>query len=282
MKDAINAAIVINKEAGYTSRDVVNRLNKILNTKAIGHTGTLDPLAEGVLVCLINKYTKLVPLITNEEKEYVAEIKLGILTDTLDITGKIIKKEEVPRLDKNQITEVLNSFLGSYKETIPLYSAVHIDGKRLYEYAREGKSVVLPERMVEIKEISLLDYHDDIIKICTVVSKGTYIRSLIQSICEKLNTIGVMNKLTRTRQGIFKIEDSFTLEEIAKGEYKPLFLKDLLTVKTVKLSPMLEKKVINGNVLELNEDGYILFIQRQKDIALYHFKDKIGKLVILF
>ena len=282
MKDAINAAIVINKEAGYTSRDVVNRLNKILNTKAIGHTGTLDPLAEGVLVCLVNKYTKLVPLITNEEKEYVAEIKLGLLTDTLDITGKIIKKEEVPRLDKNQITEVLNSFLGSYKETIPLYSAVHVDGKRLYEYAKEGKSVVLPERMVEIKEISLLDYHDDIIKIRTVVSKGTYIRSLIQSICEKLNTIGVMNKLTRTRQGIFKIEDSYALEEIEKGEYKPLFLKDLLSVKTVELSPMLEKKVINGNVLELNEDGYILFIQRQKYIALYHFKDKIGKLVILF
>lgn len=282
MKNAVNFAVVINKDTGYTSRDVVNKLNKILNTKAIGHTGTLDPLAEGVLVCLVNKYTKLVPLITNEEKEYVAEIKLGLLTDTLDITGKIIKQGEIPRLDKSQITEVLNSFLGSYKEKIPLYSAVHVDGKRLYEYAREGKSVVLPERMVEIKEISLLDYHDDIIKICAVVSKGTYIRSLIQSICEKLNTIGVMNKLTRTRQGIFKIENSYTLEEIVKGEYKPLFLKDLLNVKTMELSSILEKKVINGNIIELNEDGYILFVQEQKDIALYYFKDKIGKLLILF
>ena len=204
----MNFGIVINKEKDYTSRDVINKLNHILRTKKIGHTGTLDPLATGVLVCLIGKYTKLVSLIMDEDKEYIAIIKLGIKTDTLDITGNIMDKCEIKKYNLEEIKNILNSFLGEYHQIIPLYSAKRVNGKRLYEYARSKEEVKLPENIVNIKEIELLDYHDDLIKFRVVVSKGTYIRSLIQSMCDKLNCYGTMNELIRTRLGKFKINNN--------------------------------------------------------------------------
>lgn len=278
----MNGAIIINKDKGYTSRDVVNKLNKILKTKKIGHTGTLDPMATGVLVCLIGKYTKLVNLITNEEKEYIAEIKLGILTDTLDITGNIIKKEEIKSLEISRITEALKSFKGKYKEIVPLYSAVHINGKRLYEYAREGKDVILPEKDVYIKNIELINYDGKTIKFKTTVSKGTYIRSLIQSICEKLNILGTMSNLERTRQGNFKLTDAYSLKNIEDGNFKFLNISKLLDVDEVELTKKYEKLVINGNKINMNKEGYVLFIKNNIEIALYYFENGIGKLKILF
>lgn len=278
----LNKIIVVNKEKNYTSRDVVNKLSYILNTKKIGHTGTLDPIARGVLVCLTGKYTKLVNIITSKEKEYIATIKLGIKTDTLDITGNVIEENNNYNLNEEDIKDVLNSFLGIIKQTVPIYSAVHINGKRLYEYAREKKEVKLPERKVEIKEIELLNYKDDLIKFRVLVSSGTYIRSLIQDICNKLNVYGTMSDLIRTKQGLFNIEDSFTLKEIEDNHYKSLSIKDILDINIIELNDILYKKVINGNKLELNYNGYILFKRDNNDIALYYFKDSIGKLVILF
>ncbi len=278
----MNKAIIVNKEAGYTSRDVVNKLNYILKTKKIGHAGTLDPLATGVLVCLTGKYTKLLSVITNEEKEYIAEIKLGIKTDTLDITGTIIEKKDIGKLDIENIKKVLKSFIGEYKETVPLYSAVHINGKRLYEYAREGKKVDLPVRKVLIKDIELLKYEKDIIKFKVLVSKGTYIRSLIDSICEKLNVIGTMYSLVRTKQGLFKIEDASTLDDIERGKYKSFSLEELIKVTVIELDSSLETKVLNGNKIEMNKDGLILFVKNNMEIALYYFENNIGRLKILF
>ena len=277
----MNGAIIVNKEKGYTSRDVVNKLNKILDTKKIGHTGTLDPLASGVLVCLIGKYTKLVPIITEEEKEYIAEIKLGIKTDTLDVTGNVLEKGNIPKLSKDEIISVLNSFIGVYKETVPLYSAVSVNGKRLYEYARSGLEVKLPEREVYIKEISLISYEFDLIKFKVLVSKGTYIRSLITSICEKLNTIGTMNNLVRIKQGQYKIQDSYTLEEIRNGNYQLLKLADLINLEKVEITDDLAKKIINGNLINLAKEGYILFTKNGEEKALYNFQNKQGKLVVL-
>ena len=277
----MNGAIIVNKEKGYTSRDVVNKLNKILDTKKIGHTGTLDPLASGVLVCLIGKYTKLVPIITEEEKEYIAEIKLGIKTDTLDITGNVLEKGNIPKLSKDEIISVLNSFIGVYKETVPLYSAVSVNGKRLYEYARSGLEVKLPEREVYIKEISLISYEFDLIKFKVLVSKGTYIRSLITSICEKLNTIGTMNNLVRIKQGQYKIQDSYTLEEIRNGNYQLLKLADLINLEKVEITADLAKKIVNGNLINLAKEGYILFTKNGEEKALYNFQNKQGKLVVL-
>lgn len=277
-----NLIIVVNKEKGYTSRDVVNKLSKILNIKKIGHTGTLDPLATGVLVCVTNKYTKLVNDITSLDKEYIAEIKLGIMTDTLDITGNIIKEESIPKLSEEEIKGSLNKFIGNYEMEVPKYSAVSIKGKRLYEYARENIEVVLPKREVFIKEIELLSYHEDIIKFRVIVSKGTYIRSLIKDICSNLNVLGCMNNLIRTKQGNFKIEDSYTIDEIAKNNYQTLNIEDVLDVDEVELSNVLYKKVINGNKLNLNYDKYILFKKDKKNIALYFFQNNTGKLKILF
>lgn len=278
----MNEIIVVNKEKDYTSRDVVNKLTHILGTKKIGHTGTLDPIATGVLVCLTGKYTKLVDLITSYEKEYIAEIKLGVKTDTLDILGNVVEKCDVKPFDDQIIVDVLNSFLGVYEQVVPKYSAVKINGKKLYQYARNDEEVILPKRMVEIKEIELLNYEKDIIKFRVLVSKGTYIRSLISDICDKLGTYGTMNSLVRTKQGKFKIEDSYLLESIEGKNYKSLKLQDVLDLEIIYLDDKLYKKVINGSKLELNKEGYVLFKKDDEDIALYYFEDKLGRIKILF
>ena len=274
--------LVINKEKDLTSRDVVNKLCKLLHTKKIGHTGTLDPMATGVLVCLTDKHTKLVDILTSTYKEYIAEIKLGIKTDTLDITGTVTYKNEDYNINLNKINKVFSMFKGKYMQEVPMYSAVRVNGKRLYEYARKDMEIYdLPKREVEIKELELLDYHDDIIKFRCVVSKGTYIRSLIRDICGKLNVYGTMNSLIRTKQGKFKIEDSYTLEDIENNNYQSLSLKDVLDLKEIELDNNLYKKVINGNILELKYEGYILFQKDKQDVALYYFENNIGKLRIL-
>jgi len=276
-----NQILIINKEKNLTSRDVVNKLCKIFNTKKIGHTGTLDPIATGVLVCLTGKYTKLVDILTSLEKEYIATIKLGIKTDTLDITGKILDENNDYNLNKNEIEKVLKSFIGKYNQKVPVYSSIHVNGKRLYEYARNNIDVDVPTKEVEIKEIELLDYYDDLIKFKVLVSKGTYIRSLIKDICDKLKVIGTMSDLIRTKQGNFNIKDSYTLDSIKNNDYKSLLLEDVLDIKIIKLNNELYKKVINGNILNLNYNGYVLFKKNNIDIALYYFEKRIGKLKIL-
>ena len=277
-----NLILVVNKKKDFTSRDVVNKLSKILNNKKIGHTGTLDPLATGVLVCLTGKYTKLVDMITALEKEYIAEIKLGIKTDTLDITGNVLETSEIEPFNLEYIKETLNSFIGKYEQVVPKYSAVQINGKRLYEYARNNEEIELPKRLVEIKNIELLSYEKDSIKFKVLVSKGTYIRSLIQDICEKLNTIGTMNSLVRTKQGNFHIENSYTLIDILNNRYKSIKLEDVIDLNVINLDSDLYKKVINGNRLELPYNGYILFKKDNIDIALYYFEKHKGYLKILF
>ena len=154
----MNEIIIVNKPINYTSRDVVNKLNKILNTKKIGHTGTLDPIATGVLVICTGTYTKLVDELTSLDKEYIATIKLGISTDTLDITGNVISKEELKVLDISSIKEVLKSFLGKTIQEVPAYSAVKINGKKLYEYARSNTNIDLPKREIEVFDIELLEF----------------------------------------------------------------------------------------------------------------------------
>ncbi len=278
-----NEIIIIDKNQGYTSRDVVNKLTHLLNTKKIGHTGTLDPMATGVLVCLTNKYTKLVDLITSLEKEYIATIKLGIETDTLDITGNIIKKDNNYNLNKDKLVEVLNSFQKTYEQEVPIYSAVHVNGKRLYEYAKRDEEVKLPKRLVTIKKIDLIEFKEDLIKFKVVVSKGTYIRSLIKDICASLNVIGTMSELVRTKQGNFKIEDSYKLEDIENNNYKSLNLEDVIELKVKKIdNDNLYKKVINGNNLIDKLTGYVLYKLDNKDIALYYFEEGLCKLKILF
>lgn len=271
----MDALLVVNKPQGLTSRDVVNKLNHIFSTKKIGHTGTLDPNATGVLVCLIGKYTKLVESITSYDKEYIAEIKLGIKTDTDDITGNIIY-EENSNVTLDEIKKVLSTFPVSYNQQVPIYSAVKINGKKLYEYARENIDITLPKRKVNIYSLELLSFKDNIITFKTKVSKGTYIRSLIQDICTNLNTIGTMNNLIRTKQGNFDIKDSYTLEEIEKGNYKLLNIKEFLSYPIIELDDNLIKKVINGSTIPniYSIIDKVIFTYKSKDIAIYETQEK--------
>lgn len=271
----MDGIIVINKPKGITSREVVNKVCKLLNTKKVGHTGTLDPIATGVLVLCVGKATKLVETLTSNDKEYVATVKLGILTDTLDTDGTIIEKKCV-NLDKNKLVNVLNSFIGTYNQEVPIYSAVKINGKKLYEYARAKKEVTIPKRMVEIKKIKLIEFGNDYYKFKVTVSKGTYIRSLIKDINDKLGVIGVMSDLVRTKQGKFSINNSYTLENMENNNYNVLTITDVLKDENcVIISNTLFEKVKNGALIN-NEynTSMITFIYNDSVIAIYKIYDK--------
>lgn len=265
----MNQIIIVNKPKGLTSRDVVNKVSKILNTKKVGHNGTLDPLATGVLVICTERYTKLNNLLASAEKEYIAEVKIGIETNTLDITGNIIEeKEEI--LDVDKLKETLKKYKKTYMQEVPKYSAVKVNGKKLYEYAREGLEVALPKKEVTIKNIELISYKKDSFIFKTQVSKGTYIRSLIRDILKDLNIIGTMNNLTRTKQGIFNIDYSNTLEDIEKGNYKSYKIKDILNISVITADDNLKFKIKNGVKLKGKYPDKVLFIDKEgNELAIY-------------
>lgn len=265
----MNGLLVVNKPKNYTSRDVVNALNKVFNTKAIGHIGTLDPLATGVLVCLIGKYTKLNNLLTMHNKEYIVDFKLGILTDTLDATGRVLDTSN-NFIKKEKLVRALKKFKKTYMQEVPMYSAVKVNGRKLYDYARHDEEIVPPKKRVTIYDIELLDYEYDDVKIRCTVSKGTYIRALIRDICEYLKTYGVMTGLVRTKINDFKIEDAYTLDEIRNGNYKLLSLEDFLDFKVIDLDEDNLNKIKNGNIYCDRENDYILFKYLNEDIALYY------------
>ncbi len=277
----MNGILIVNKSEGFTSRDVVNKLSKIFNTKKIGHTGTLDPIAKGVLVVVIGKYTKLCEDLTQTYKEYVATFKLGILTDTLDITGKVIDEKDVT-VNEEEIRNVIASYKCVYDQEVPIYSSVKINGRKLYEYARNGENVVLPKREVDIKNIEVLDINKDIVKIKCLVSKGTYIRSLIRDIGSSLNTFATMTDLIRTKQGIFDIRDSYTLEDIENDNYKLIDIEDVMDVCVIDNDAYL-KNVTNGVKLKLDiKNEYILFKSNNENIALYKKDNDYFRMYIHF
>lgn len=272
----MNGILIVNKPKGYTSRDIVNIISKKLNTKKVGHTGTLDPIAEGVLVVPIGRALKISELLTSEKKEYIAKVILGYETDMLDITGKEIKRN-IPNVDKDKLIEVLNSFIGKYNQEVPMYSAVKINGRKLYEYARSNIQITPPSKIVEIYSISLLEgpiYKDDTVEFTMKceVSKGTYIRSLIRDIAYKLSTYGTMKELIRTKQGSFLLEDAFTLEDIQKDNYKLLSIKEALpNIKITKIDDKTLKQVKNGMVLDkfFEEEISLLVDKDGREIAIY-------------
>ncbi len=265
----MNGAIVINKPAGCTSRDIVNRLNRILETKEIGHTGTLDPMATGVLVCLIGRATKLSNILTNQDKEYIATFKLGILTDTLDITGNVLKEEKI-NINKTKIEEILKSYIKTYNQEVPIYSAVKVKGKKLYEYARNNEQIELPKREVTIYSLDILSIDKDTITIKTKVSKGTYIRSLIRDIGESLGTYATLTELTRTTLGNFNIDKSYTVEEVLENKYHLHSIKEILKdYPSEEIDPEQLYKVRNGQILDKQIKDYILFTVNDQEIALY-------------
>lgn len=205
------------KEKNMTSFDVIAQLRKMLKTKKIGHTGTLDPNATGVLPICIGDATKLVQYILNENKQYYVTVKLGIKTDSADITGKIIEQKAVPKLNIDDIQHITTLFIGKQMQVPPMYSAIKVNGKKLYELAREGIEIERQPRQIEITNITNVTYNsnEQVISFLVDCSKGTYIRTLCENICEKLNTLGTVLELERTKTGAFTKENSYTLQNIS-------------------------------------------------------------------
>ena len=279
----MNGLIVVNKSKDMTSRDVVNIISRKFNTKKVGHTGTLDPIASGVLVVAIGKYTKLVDIITSEKKEYIATMKLGELTDTLDTTGIVLDKKDY-NFNKEELIKVLESFKTTYLQEVPKYSAIKINGKKLYEYARNNIDIELPKREVTIYDIELLEYINDTIKFRCLVSKGTYIRSLIRDIADKLNTYASMSDLVRTKQGIFDINNSYSLEDINNDRYEILTYKDIfMDYKHIELNDDEYFKVSNGQKMMFNSNNKLLILTYKNEyIAMYEKDRDLYKIKVMF
>ncbi len=209
----IDGIIVIHKEPGFTSHDVVAKMRGICGQKKIGHTGTLDPAATGVLPVCLGSATKLCDMLTDKDKEYVAELLLGVETDTQDTTGTVLAEREVHATEE-EVRRAAMSFVGAYNQIPPMYSALKVNGKKLYELAREGKEVERKARAVEILELEILECKMPVVTMRVACSKGTYIRTLCSDIGEKLGCGGTMQKLQRTKAGAFALADAVTLGEL--------------------------------------------------------------------
>ncbi|MDF2843933.1 MAG: truB [Herbinix sp.] len=259
VQELFNGIINVYKEKGYTSHDVVAKMRGILKMKKIGHTGTLDPDAVGVLPVCLGKGTKLVDMITDRDKTYETVLKLGITTDTQDITGAVIKQAEV-KVQFKEIEEVILSYIGEYLQLPPMYSAIKVDGKRLYELARQGKEIERKRRKVCIKNIQILAYSEEEQEVTMVVdcSKGTYIRTLLHDIGEALGCGGTMKYLKRTAVGSFKLENALTLAEIEQlmknSEIEPYIIpvdQMFEHYDGVYMQAEFHKYIYNGNSFKL-------------------------------
>lgn len=268
----MDGVIIINKQKNFTSHDVVNVIRKKLNIKKVGHTGTLDPNATGVLPILVGKATKISKYLIEHDKTYIATIKLGEKTDTGDSEGQVIEEKLVPTdLKKEDINNALQSFLGKQKQVPPMYSAIKINGKKLYEYAREGKEVKLEAREIEIYKIQLLEYKNSKIKFEVECSKGTYIRTLCEDIAKKLGTVGYMEELQRTKVNNFKIGDSVLLDDITLENVEENL------IKTEEVFKEKDKIELDNKKLELFLNGVKLTYDLPKDIyRIYNNKQFIG------
>ena len=212
----MNGIILVDKPQGWTSHDVVAKLRGIYQQRRIGHSGTLDPMATGVLAVFLGRGTRAVELCENDEKEYVADLLLGIVTNTQDITGEVLEQHPV-EVSRQQLEAVLEQFLGPQQQIPPMYSAVKIGGKKLYELARKGQSVERKPRSIVIHELELCDFDGKTARIRVVCSKGTYIRTLCHDIGAALGTGGCLSSLRRTRAGRFAIDDCVTMEQIQQA-----------------------------------------------------------------
>lgn len=295
----MNGIINVYKEKGYTSFDVVAKLRGILKQKKIGHTGTLDPDAVGVLPVCLGSATKLCDMLTDKKKEYIAELVLGKETDTQDITGHILKETEVTCSEGEAVNAIL-SFIGDYDQLPPMYSAIKVDGKRLYELARQGKEVQRKTRPVTFYEIEILKMEFPFVRIRVLCSKGTYIRTLCHDIGQKLGCGAVMTSLERTRSGQFTKENAYTLEQIEKIRDEGSLDSIIIPVDSVfsELPRLIvtgetQNKILNGNLIYINEckklglsdcfsEGNKIRVYKENDntcnfIAVYQYnKEKKG------
>lgn len=261
----MDGIILIDKEKGKTSRDIVNEVSQKLKIKKVGHTGTLDPLATGLMVLCVNQGCKLVELLTNHDKDYIAKVRIGIQTDTYDITGKIISENKNFILDKENLVKTLLSFNKEYEQVVPIYSSVKVNGKKLYEYARNNETVELPSHLVKISHMDLLDFNSNSFTFSVTVSSGTYIRSLINDIGEELGIPLTMEELRRTRVGNYSIKNATKVADL-----KIIPLIDAISLPKIELDDELYKKVSNGvKIKNMYQKDKVVFIKNNHVVAIY-------------
>ena len=254
--DNMDGIILINKPSGMTSHDVVNKLRKILKTKKVGHCGTLDPDATGVLVVCVNKATKVLQFLTSDSKEYIATLSLGTSTDTYDASGKVLEKKEYSSLDKQVIIDCFN---------------------KLYEYARNGEEVEIPTREVEINYLEIMDIKDNLIKFKVGCSKGTYIRSLCFDLAKALGYPGHMQDLIRTKSGNFSIEKCYTLEQIENGDFEYLSLEEALnSYRKIVIED--EKIVYHGKKIKSDINEQVVICNKNNQVLAMYGPDGNGYL----
>ena len=286
----MNGVILINKEKGISSFGVVAKIRKILNIKKVGHSGTLDPNATGLLPILIGNGTKISKYLIEHDKTYIAKLKFGIKTDTADSEGEVIKKDDFKLNKKNEdlYKNVFNSFIGKSTQIPPIYSAIKVDGKKLYEYARKNEEVEIKPREIEIYNIKIIsiNYDENEIDFEVSCSKGTYIRTLCEDIAKKLETCGYMKELKRTRIDNFKLEDAITLEELEQNKDNEEYLKNnIISIEKVfenknriSLNQRKTELFLNGVKLTYNlEDDIYLVYSNNKFIGLGKVKDNLLK-----
>ena len=296
----MDGIINVYKEKGFTSHDVVAKLRGILHIKKIGHTGTLDPDAVGVLPVCIGKGTKLCDMITDTDKTYEAVMLLGISTDTQDISGNVLSKKDVA-VDEKTLIETIDSFVGEYKQIPPMYSAIKVNGRKLYQLAREGIEIERRPRDVYIRSIHINDMNlqDDEPSVTMTVScsKGTYIRTLCHDIGEKLGCGACMKSLSRTRVGRFYIDDSYTINQIAalnlKGELSSIVtpVDSMFDYPEIRIKREYDKLLYNGNQLPLSagkaldgntDDKVRIYNESGEFIGIYSMDDSGYKPVKIF
>lgn len=280
-KEKMDGILCIDKEKDWTSRDVVNYLSHAFKEKKMGHIGTLDPFATGLLVVVYKKATKIASYLEANQKTYVASLLLGEDTDTLDLEGNVTQKKEVPSLEEKEIRNVLSSFVGEIEQEVPQYSAVKYKGKPLYDYARNQEATPEIKRKITIESISFLSYENQIITFEVTCSKGTYIRQLGQDIAHALHTCGHLISLRRTKIGNLSVENAKKVKEITLDDL--ISMKDALSfMEQVKVNPSLEKDIQNGKrialvhesplLLAINEEDEVVAILEKEDTHYYHVK----------
>lgn len=270
----MSGVLYIDKPSGISSFDVCFKLRKVLNTKRIGHTGTLDPNASGVMIVLFDDATKGAQFLVSDKKTYKTRVIFGIETDTLDVDGNIVKNEEYIVPDKKVIIDVLNSFLGQSKQVVPLTSAKKINGKKLYQYQLEGKDVELPVIDINIFKIELNEILEDGFVFTCEVSSGTYIRSLVRDILQKLGVIGTVKDLRRIMIDDVTIDQCDKLDDVLNGNYKKHNLLDVLEKRYKIYETDNIEDVKNGKPLSINsEEDYLIIVDSNRNLLAMYKKD---------
>ncbi len=275
----MNGYLLIDKLKGWTSRDVCNKVQHLLHEKKVGHSGTLDPFATGLLIVCLGSATKTISLWEEADKEYLAELKLGIKTDTGDETGKVICNSPVGNISSDMIKEVFLTLLGDSEQIPPMTSAVHVNGRKLYTYFHQGQDIERKPRKISIKSCNLLSFSENIVVFKCRVSKGTYLRTLGETIAEKLGTVGHLSNLRRTKIAEVGLEKSITLDQLTEQSIISVeeMLKNLIPF--VILNDSEAKKAINGMKISFGNlpksYGKILLLdQSQKALAIYTRQDE--------